>query len=107
MIFRGSVAGYKCRFGRRHGLIGKMPALSVRCGFESRCRFGKEKMEHHLEKREDRKICLECKKVYIRVREEQAQGFHGEDYDICPYCKAVNGMGTGWDYYNRKLEETE
>ena len=61
--------------------------------------------KNHLERHEDRKICLECKRTYIRVREEQVQGFHGEDYDICPYCKAVNGVGTGWDYYNRKLEE--
>ncbi len=47
--------------------------------------------------------CPHCRKIYIQDTETQVPGFRDKDYDICPYCKEINGFSMELEYHNYKM----
>lgn len=48
--------------------------------------------------------CKFCKKKYKQITQDQTPGFRDMEFDICPYCKEVNGKSMSEEYYNSKMD---
>lgn len=49
--------------------------------------------------------CSYCGRKYTQELTDQIPGFREEEYDICPYCRKVNGSSHDVEFFNRKLDE--
>ncbi len=49
--------------------------------------------------------CSFCGKKYMQETQDQTPGFRDMDYDVCPYCKKINGRSMSEEYFNFKISD--